>query len=470
MSVATRSRTGKRPPRLATSLHYRLLTSFVILVLLLGGSSRAESLPLLVLYPVAALLCGYGFYTLQRKHYERYRFLFWLVGATIALCLIHLCPLPPVIWQSLPGRQIIVEVDQAVGLVDVWRPLTMVPYATRDALFSLLVPLATLLLASQLNRAERERLLPLLIGIGMLSAMLGILQVLGGDSSPFYFYSSENNGSAVGLFANRNHSAVFLACLFPMLAAFASQPSESAQRAHFRFWLAVIGGLTLVPILVISGSRAAILVALPALMSVPLLYQSPVTDTRRQRAKPLARRGVRAAIVATVIVAIALVILVAQRTEILSRFLLLGQGDDLRSRVWGGILRDAWRFLPFGSGIGSFVEVYQVGEPYELLRSSYLNHAHNDLFEVAVTAGLPGLLLVAVALIGWARETYDAWKGGRETGNVTARMASVILFMLFLASFTDYPLRTPSLACFGALAALWLAAGTGPRSGGNANE
>lgn len=143
-------------------------------------------------------------------------------------------------------------------------------------------------------------------------------------------------------------------------------------------------------------------------------------------------------------------------------------GNEIRFRMWRPIADIAWQYLPFGSGIGSFERVYQVYEPLSQLRVTYANHAHNDLLEVYMTAGIPGLALLSIAAAGWAIMSYSAWtRPVAEAREVAlARLASVLIFILGIASLSDYPLRVPSLTSVAAIAAIWLYEGTRGRSVG----
>jgi O-antigen ligase len=119
-----------------------------------------------------------------------------------------------------------------------------------------------------------------------------------------------------------------------------------------------------------------------------------------------------------------------------------------RSEFWpylGQIIVD---FLPFGRGNGSFVEAYEIYEPAVLLNPRYLNHAHNDFLEMAITAGIPGIALVALAVILWAWAALRVFRMPAHRSLVLPRFAAVVTGMLILASVGDYPLRTPSLAAF----------------------
>jgi O-antigen ligase len=425
----------------------------------MGGSQQMGTQSIVILRPVAALLCGYGLWALKPGQVAQYRYLFGLLAAAAGLCVLHLIPLPPKIWHVLPGRALVTEIDQAAGLDGIWRPIAMVPYAARNALFSLLIPTATLLLAIGLDKRERAALLPWLIGIGMVSGVIGLLQVLGPTDGPLYFYRVTNEGWAVGLFANRNHAAVFLACLFPMLAVFASQPAANLHRAQFRLWLAMAGGLVLVPMIVASGSRAALLIMIMGLAVLPAIYRKPhLLHGRDSRPVRRLRKRLPYIVAAIVTVTLLLIALMFSRTSALDRLAVGAVSGDMRTQVWGKIFADVWRYFPIGSGVGSFIEVYQIHEPDAALQPTYLNHAHNELLEVALTTGLPGLLLLAAVLIGWARASFCAWRAHADQPGVQfGRMASIVLLMLFFASIPDYPLRTPSLACFATIAALWLA-------------
>jgi hypothetical protein len=112
----------------------------------------------------------------------------------------------------------------------------------------------------------------------------------------------------------------------------------------------------------------------------------------------------------------------------------------------------AWTFMPFGSGLGSFVPVYQMFErPEDALLDKFANRAHNDLLEVWLEAGIVGLLLISLFL-GWL--VLMIWRVWRPTqlpnqlpiDVLLMRAASVVLVLLLLHSLVDYPLRTTALS------------------------
>ena len=441
------------------SLRFVATAGYLLLVFLLGGGARDDILSLIVLRPLAVVACGLAAFSLRWEHIRQHRVLFALAGATLLLIALHLVPLPPGLWTALPGRAMLLEIDRSAGLGEVWRPLSMVPLTTWNALYSCFVPLGMLLLGVQLQREERRRLLPVIIVLALVSGIIGVLQIVGAPQGPLYFYNITNNGSAVGLFANRNHQAALLACLIPMLTIYASGRGQEGGQSGIRVYVAIATGVVLVPLLLVTGSRAGLSLGALALLSVPFLY----SRSGRDEASVKPTRSLVAALVACSAVVAGLVVLtiVFGRAEAVDRIMAPDPMGDTRFSVWGPVAEIGWKYFPFGSGIGSFVEIYQIDEPRQLLGPAYLNHAHNDWLEVFVTAGVAGLLLLAAAAAAWLVGSVRAWRGSARKSRQRqfARLGSILLLMLALASIGDYPLRAPSLATLAVIFALWLGDG-----------
>lgn len=435
------------------------LVVFLAFTFLTGGGSRSDVQSLIVLRPLAVLACGFALLTLRREHLKRYRALTAMGALIFILAGFHLIPLPPSIWQALPGRDIIVGVDAAVGIKDAWRPLTMTPTQGWNALFALFVPLAALLMAIQLSGKNLRRLaLPILI-LGALSGVIGIFQSAGDPHGALYFYRITNNGSAVGLFSNRNHQAVFLVTLFPMLALFASQAMKTENAIKLRIALAAGTAIMIVPLLLVTGSRLGLILGTMAIVAGWFLYQRPEATGANRRTE---RKSQVAPIVGGIAVAvIGLITVMASRAEALKRLLNMNVAEEDRTQAWGLVSRLAADHLPFGTGSGSFVEMFRQIEPVSSLAPVYFNHAHNDWLEVWMTFGVPGalLLLLAVALY-LAALRHIRFRRERRTPDMLAAQTGAVVVMLFaVASVVDYPLRTPSLACLFVIACCWMYAG-----------
>ena len=132
-------------------------------------------------------------------------------------------------------------------------------------------------------------------------------------------------------------------------------------------------------------------------------------------------------------------------------------GEDLRWRMIPTIVGMIVQYWPFGSGVGSFEKAFKISEPDALLGPEYVNHAHNDWLELLATTGIVGfimLLLAAFALLARARKEWRTVRSAGEAGHLL-RLGYVLIGLIALSSLGDYPLRTPALAAFFAVAVLW---------------
>jgi O-antigen ligase len=138
------------------------------------------------------------------------------------------------------------------------------------------------------------------------------------------------------------------------------------------------------------------------------------------------------------------------------RALILPTSRDMLAAYW-----------PWGIGAGAFREVYEAHEPAGLLREFYMNQAHNDWLDAALTGGLPGVAIAAVAIGAWLFRAAQVLAGRCKDEFHALRAAGLaVLLILALASLSDYPARTPALACLLALASVWAALPTRRRPGG----
>jgi O-antigen ligase len=116
--------------------------------------------------------------------------------------------------------------------------------------------------------------------------------------------------------------------------------------------------------------------------------------------------------------------------------------------------------LPFGSGFGTFVPIYQKFVPRTQLNDRLLNHAHDDWLELWLTGGLPAIALAAAFLAWLAASTLRVWSSGEPGAPVLdlalAQAGSIVIVLLLLHSVVDYPLRMPALSVLFAIACAYL--------------
>lgn len=444
-----------------------LLLVFLAVCALGGGASRADASSQMIVRVAGILLMTLVLLMHSGFEARRIRAPLIFIGACAAVIVAQMIPLPPAIWTALPGRDFYVEIGNLTGTAGAWRPISLTPDTTINSLLSLIPPTAVVIAMAALSAQQRATLLPTLIIIAMTSAIFGVVQITaGGSGLSLYRISSE--GSPIGLFANRNHQAALLAIILPALGAWASMTDD--RRVLVRRITAVGLAILILPLILVNGSRAGLLLALIGLAgSIPLVLRAPVRFSAPGGGK-VGRWAYVAAGVAIIGALAATVI--NPRALTLTRVAQSADQEENRVVLFKPVVEMAQTFFPFGSGFGSFDTAFRRFETFDLLNRRYFNHAHNDPLELVTDAGLAGAALLLVFLIWWSRQVVRLWirQSASSRAILLGRLGSVITAMLFVASIVDYPLRTPLMAVIFAIACLWMyLAKTGNEGGRSGN-
>lgn len=449
---------------------------FLIFAFLLGGGSRSDLASLPLLRGVAILTGFWAALQLTRDDWRMIRTPLLLIGALTVWMALQLVPLAPSLWHSLPGRDIVVSIDRLLGLADHWRPISLTPSLTLNSVLAMSVPLAAVLLAARIEMQDYSRFLFALVGIAVCSGLLGMVQILTGPAGGGYLYRITNVGEMVGLFANRNHHAIFLACSILVTAMLLRDELMRKRKRPFALNGLVVAGLFLTIMTVFVGSRAGFAAGVIAfgagyLMVVNAWRTGAASSESRQRARrmPASRMGELLLYAPPVVVALlfGVAISLSNRATGLSRVIEQDAAEDLRVRSWTTVQSMIETYWTTGSGFGSFAETYKIYEPDRLLQASYFNHAHNDWAELSLTGGLPALVILLLALIWFGRSALangarNLIKGYRGDFRLTV---SLIVILLGAASLVDYPLRVPSIQVMVVMLAILLHRSTQNRLG-----
>lgn len=373
-----------------------------------------------------------------------------LVILSLILPLAQIVPLPEAAWLALPGHDLAASSYAAAGTPG-WMTWSLVPLRTALAWTALVTPLAVLVAGWPLPRRHLLTIGWLTVGLGIVTALLGLVQLNpAGDN--FVLYPAREPGSfLVGTFANRNSTALFLglsltlACLLP-----APRPHPAVV------WVRLgVAALLLTAIILTKSRTGLVLAAIP--LGLAGLKASAWLLERRVAAKGLSPRPHPFLLAAGILALGAsafggLVIAAPGRIgETLERF---EAKDDPRRVIWEDADFAARRYWPAGAGMGAFDEVFQIDESLENVTLRTAGRAHNDYLELAIEAGLPGLALAgfwiaACTVMAWAaRRSQLAWAGWA---------GGAFLLAVALQSVTDYPLRSQTLLAFAGLALLLLA-------------
>lgn len=424
------------------SLQFKVAAFLLIVAMLLGGGgSRFAFAEMLVqLAAIPALVLGLGDMR-AAQNWAGFRTLIVICAAAAALVLLQLVPLPPFIWQALPGRELWAEGANLIPGGATWLAWSVNPELTVQSGLSLMVPVAMIL--SVMRLGEKEQRLLLYIALAMLGVHLAVavMQALSGGES-FYPYKTSHKGLPLGLFANRNHMAeLALMGIFVLIGLVSSKHGEGERGGRYLLLGTAILILSLA--IVATNSRTATALLIPAYMF--LTYKALPVRWRKQSAWILGGLSFS--------VAGLLAVMLSSGTFMLANTMAkrYAQDEDHRFEFWP----DAWHamleYMPFGSGLGTFDTVFRANEKLTTVGSHYVNNAHNDYLELGIETGIFGLAIAAVFLF-WFGKTLVILSRGQKTGsNIMGTYSGAALVAIALHSMIDYPLRSLSLAAVAAL-------------------
>jgi hypothetical protein len=427
-----------------------LAPAYLLLCLLLGGASAAGfmangMLQVLGILIVVVLVLSGSVPELPRRALV----LLALLGAAAAILLFELVPLPPFLWQLLPGRGEAAEGFLLLGGDAPWLPISLSPDATLSALSALVPPLAMLLLVYASSGYGRLYSIYALICVAAASIFLGVFQKMQGPDSPYYIYEVTNRGGVVGLFANRNHLATLLLMSLPFIGALAVSPKRKSQQDAKVGRLMITGCICLLLTvgLIVVKSAAGWLLLPPALFAAVAVF------LRGEQGK-VPRSFLQVGMVVGLVCTIAAVVAPIKLNDLGDK--LSGIDPHMRNQSIRTTAAAALDYLPFGSGGGTFSRIYPKYEDVEEASLEYLNHAHDDYVETALEHGLFGLGLIVAVFGFWLTQGRRLWPRGE--GDALARAGFAAFGILLAHSLVDYPARTAAIAVVGALAAALMVA------------
>jgi O-antigen ligase len=444
------SRHSAAAPDRASTLSFWLLVAFLAILWVAGGASRADVLGQSVVRFSAWSIIVLAILALPRVDWRVAKEPAIMLGAAALLVGLQLVPLPPSIWAQLPGRAIFAEAAVLTGIEQPWRPLSISPSGTTNALASLIVPAAVLLLAANLTREQHWRIAIYVLGLVGAGAILGVLQFSGANfDNPLI---NTVTGAVAGNFANRNHFALFLAIGCVLAFAWTFRDKSPTWKVAAAFGLIVI----FILMILATGSRSGVIVGLAGItLSLIAFRRSAVQQFKtipQQLALPAIIVGI-AIVIGAIWLSVGL-----DRAASVDRATILAGEVDLRSQFWPIILEMSQTYFPAGTGFGTFDPVFRISEPDSLLNPQYVNLAHNDWLQIFLEGGLLGLVLLAAIGAWFVLRSFRAWTSTRQSGNaeLLAKSASIVVVLILAASVTDYPARTPLVMALLPLAATWL--------------
>jgi O-antigen ligase len=437
----------------AVATLFSLAAFLVVFAPLVRGGNRP--LPLLVMECAALLILVLTAASPSRKALRGVPPYLW-AGVAILLVapLAQLVPLPWPAWSALPGHGAYAQALEAAGAMPTEgaHPLSMNARATEYAWLALLPCLAIFVAVQQLDRRRVRRLVLAFVLVAAAEAALGILQIGAPLASLLHLGNPYGSGVATGTYVNQNHFAALMEMALPMLMALwaaeilpptgpggeilRDHPSNRDVKLARRLLLSTFV-LAVVLALLFTRSRAGIGCGLTVLAAASLTLV-------------WGAGSIHARVILGVIAALALALAAyIGLTPVLERFTAdeLSLGYAGRARLAAGTIAAGLDFLPFGSGLGTFADVF---ERYQLESfPGYIDHAHNDYAEAFLELGVAGIAAVVLLLAAYVMR-WRALLGSRLSRSLGYLQVGAGLGMLALivhAAF-DFNFHIPANAIF----------------------
>lgn len=428
-------------PTLVNQLLFTLTGLMLVFAPLLRGGRHPDALLPLEIMAISILFLAIGWFTF-RKQLSWLHISFLLLGTCILL--FYLAPLPLETWQTLPGRE--TYLGSVLWLSENVTPpplaLSIVPEKSTHALLAVLPLFAIFLATISLSQQQQIKLIYWLLIIAALEAALGLIQYSSKEAIWMWFTGKDYTGSAQGTYYNRDHYSAMMLMTLPialgLLAnSLGGQNNQGKQGFQLNSTL-IFSFLALLILLAAIFSRSRTGVGLSMLGIIIATF----TFARHLGGKQtLGIAATLGTIGAGLAVSIGLI-------PVLNRFA-NDPGEDERWRIFKHTIEGIKEFFPWGSGPGTFQELYRSFQPAEQPR--FWNHAHNDYLELFFDIGIfaiPVLLLFFLIYgIGWWSLRRAPWNNIRfiKAG------AGIGMFLVLLHSLVDFNFHTPAnaiLFCF----------------------
>jgi O-antigen ligase len=290
-----------------------------------------------------------------------------------------------------------------------------------------------------------------LLIVAALQALIGLSQYVAGDRP-------------TGTYANPDHLAGLLEMTLPVALALLvahvghqirpDHPSRS-WRKRMLAWVslytssvALYGLLAMVILLglIFTKSRSGVLLAMLVIVLCAVAF-----------ARRLGGNNAFGAVGSFITIAVGFAV-TAGLVPVLERFARVDHLQDARWPIFAAMADAIPAYLPLGSGIGTFREIFERFQPFDLYGTT-VNHAHNDYFEWLMEGGLPAAAILSGLLLTFLwRWPQLITRGQWRTIHMVQVGAGIGIIAMLFHSLVDFNLRIPAnQIVFAFLAALFFA-------------
>lgn len=402
-----------------------------------GGSVNPAAELVLELCFCGILLVPVLFPAVSRGMVAPDRAILVLAALLVAWPVLQLIPLPPSVWQNLPGRELEVQSLRLIGASDTWMPFSVAPARTLAALLSILSAVIVMLAVAITPSRDRLAILAVIVVMGIVSIVLGALQLSHFAGHTWSLYREHSEGWLIGFQANRNAEVDILQICLLAVAVIAVSRARFVPAFLKTLPIIAVAIAVFLVAIVLTGSRTGI-VLLPLSLVLCACILLPRLSLRT---------GLSGRSIALVGVGLALGLAVLSHLESVSRVLRRFSGDaEGRWEMWVDAAYAMRKVWPVGGGLGSFTVFFQNAERLSVVDPLFAGRAHNDWLETILEGGVIqcGVLIASAALFTFVVLRYA--RSQAPTGHAFALFAAGTIAIIALHSIVDFPLRTMALA------------------------
>jgi O-antigen ligase len=363
----------------------------------------------------------------------------------IVWALFQALPLTPISWH----HPVWLETQSALDIA-VSSAVSMNPYESLTGVMRLLTYGAIFWLALQMGRDSRlaKRGLEVIVISGMIYAAYGLIAHLSGWERVLWYPKWAHEGYLTSTFANRNSYATFaglglvctLALLMQQLSGILKLQAGWRPKAQLLMEMLVgqaaylvVGTILLSTALLLTGSRAGIVATFFGILILIIGFGLAKILRPKQ-----AVYFVGGALI------FGLIFVALSGASFIGRLDVVEADATLRGQVYQLVLRAIRSSMAFGTGLGTFPEVFQMFKDLSVEQRMPWHHAHNTYLENALELGIPGAMLLIVS-IGSAGELCAYGLLRRRRSRLYAPVGLAIIGLAGAHALVDFSLEIPAV-------------------------
>ena len=359
----------------------------------------------------------------------------------IGFILLQLIPLPESVLKAVSPdtHEIYVDSQNAINQLSneqsssekstSSRSLSLNPYATKNELYKIVAYalLFFLIIHNANSFVKIRRILTSIVIFAFSLSLFAIIQKLTWNGKIFWFRGLRYGGSPFGPYVNHNHYAGYMEMVIPLAIGLIFLSKDINKRLMLGFMTIVMAGTVFM-----SNSRAGMVSMICSLVFLSLMLTLSKNPKHRF---PF-----------VFLIVISLLLFLAYigiLSDSLNRILTLTEPDrlsqELRPKVWKDSLNIYKDFPIFGSGLGTFENVFPKYKSFA--NQITFSHAENEYLQALTECGALGFLIILWGIIIFFKTIFRYAKKDLMTLCLFTSAVAIAIHSLF-----DFNLHIPANA------------------------